>query len=244
MPEGVHPGVVGAGRPADLVAAVRLPHPDQVSDFRATRAAGATAATSDPELHAIVLRAQGGDHEAQSELVRRYTRRVFGQVSVIVRQTSAIEDVVQMAFIKMVRALPWLRDPRVFEPWLFTLSRSTALDFIRRQRCRPVTVAAELELINIADSDSDSEQAIAEIMEALELALRHVGAKDRRLIALLLQGHDYRALADAEKLSVGAVKARLSRVRTFLRVAVGKETGRRLPSPDEINARPRCRLAA
>lgn len=186
--------------------------------------------------------AQAGDTEAQSELIRRYTRRVSGQISVIVRQPSAIEDVVQMAFIKMVRALPWLRDPAVFESWLFTLSRSTALDFIRRQRCRPVTVAAETELLNLPARDSSP--AVNEIMEALELAVRRLGEKDQRLIALLLQGHDYRALAERENLTVGAVKARLSRVRSFLRIAVGTETGRRLPTPEELHARPRCRLAA
>ncbi|MBI4622479.1 MAG: hypothetical protein HY736_04555 [Verrucomicrobia bacterium] len=84
------------------------------------------------ELLAIVLRAQSGDLNAQSELVRRYTARVSGFVRPIISQPSAVEDVAQMVFIKMVRRLGLLRDPMTFESWLFTLARNAALDYIRR----------------------------------------------------------------------------------------------------------------
>jgi RNA polymerase sigma factor (sigma-70 family) len=179
----------------------------------------------DDELTALVIRAQGGDLGAQSELVRRYTRRISGFVRRIVSQRSAVEDVVQTVFIKMIRRLGLLREPRVFESWLFTLSRNTALDFIRRRRCQPATVSADFHLLSVPDSSSA--QAVDEILAALDRALARLSAKDRQLVTLIVQGHSYGVVAEREGISVGAVKLRMHRVRPFLRLSVREAIGAR-----------------
>src|SRR5687767_607535 len=113
--------------------------------------AGTTACTEKAELMNVVRRAEAGDSTAQSDLVRRYTRRVAGFVRSIIRQPDAIEDVTQMVFIKMFRRLSRLRDPAVFESWLFTMARNTCLDFIPRRNCRPSTVGLADETNQIPD---------------------------------------------------------------------------------------------
>lgn len=193
------------------------------------------------ELIALVTRAQAGDLEAQSELVRRYTARIAGFVRPIITQPSAVEDVVQMVFIKMIRRLELLRDPRVFESWLFSLSHNTAVDFIRRRRCRPVALAGEHELEQLPDPSSPG--TVEEIMEALAVALTRLSPRDRKLVTLIVQGNSYQTAAAREGLSVGAVKVRLNRVRPFLRVSVGSAIGL-LPSVTKWRPPPRSRLAA
>jgi RNA polymerase sigma-70 factor (ECF subfamily) len=190
-------------------------------------------------LQQLVKSACRGDALAQTTLIRDYTPRLAGLIRTIVRQTSVIEDLVQMSFIKMLRALPCLRDPAVFEPWLFRIARSTALDHLRRQKCRPVMVADEIELMNAVEVRHD--EAVTEISEALERALAHLAPKDQRLMRMLVQGHDYHTLARREGLTVGAVKARICRIRGFLRVAVGTATGTRQASPEELERRPLVR---
>jgi RNA polymerase sigma-70 factor (ECF subfamily) len=218
-----------------LAGTVRHPNVDQL---------GRTPVIAETEDATVALRrlvraAGRGDAVAQTTLVRDYTPRVAGLIRTIVRQTSVIEDLVQMSFIKMLRALPCLRDPGVFEPWLFRIARSTALDHLRRQKCRPVMVADEIELMNAADVRHD--EAFTEISEALERALEHLAPKDQRLMRMLVQGHDYFTLARREGLTVGAVKARICRIRGFLRVAVGTATGTRQASPEELSRRPLVR---
>lgn len=221
---------------------MRHPHLDQLAVSATTAAPTPCTSTPPEELKALVARAQGGDLEAQSELVRRYARRIAGQISVIVRQPSVVEDIAQVVFIKMVRTLPWLREVGAFESWLFMLSRTVALDYVRKQKRRPMMVPDEYELANAPDTGS--ELVVTEIREALDRALARLSPKDRNLVTLLVEGHNYRKLAEEEGLTVGAVKARLSRIRSFLRVAVGVATGTRMPSAEEVSTRPRCRLAA
>lgn len=179
---------------------------------------------------------------AQSDLVRRYTVRLSAFVRPIILQPSAVEDVVQTVFIKMVRRLDLLREVATFESWLFALARNTALDFIRRRKCRPVTVSETIEFHNAPDTSTT--QPLTEIMEALELALLRLSPKDRNLVTHIVQGNSYQTAAQREGLSVGAVKVRLNRVRPFLRVSVGEAIGLTPPPPSKFRPPPRCRLAA
>ena len=174
------------------------------------------------ELIALVRRADAGDASAQAELVHRYTRRVSGFVRSIIRQPEAVEDVTQIVFIKMFRRLGRLRDPAVFESWLFTLARNTSLDFIRRRNCRPNTVAIDDEINQIADT-SDS-TATREILAALDRALTRLNPIDRTLVTQFVAGESYGDIAARAGLSLATVKVRLHRVRPFLRTWVGEMT--------------------
>lgn len=189
----------------------------------------------------MIDRARIGDLSAQSELVRRYTARISGFVRPIIMQPSAVEDVVQVVFIKMFRRFRLLRNSAAFESWLFRLARNTALDFIRRRRCRPVAVDDERVLDNTIDDNS--ERAVGDIMEAFEIAIRRLNPVDQNLVRMIVDGHSYTIAAEQTGLSVGAVKVRLCRVRPFLRCSVGGETGYRAPET-AVFAPPRRRAAA
>jgi RNA polymerase sigma-70 factor, ECF subfamily len=170
----------------------------------------------------LIRRAEAEDPSAEAELMRLYTRRVAGFVRAIIRQPDAVEDVTQMVFIKMFRRLGRLRDPAVFESWLFTLARNTSLDFIRRRNCRPTTVALDDEINQIADPSNFS--ATTEILAALERALIRLNPIDRTLVTKFVAGESYGSIAEQAGLTLATVKVRLHRVRPFLRTWVGEMT--------------------
>lgn len=203
---------------ADLLTPESCP---PVTEGRDPAEAGG-AAPEKSALIAVVRRAEAGEHAAQGELVHRYTRRVAGFVRAIIRQPDAVEDVTQMVFIKMFRRLSRLRDPGVFESWLFTLARNTSLDFIRRRSCRPSTVALDEEVNQIADPANTN--ATSEILAALDRALSRLSPIDRSLVTQFVAGESYGSIAARAGLSLATVKVRLHRVRPFLRTWVGEMT--------------------
>ncbi|MEY4688315.1 MAG: hypothetical protein RIR76_2338 [Verrucomicrobiota bacterium] len=178
------------------------------------------------ELLELVRRARAGRSDAQAELVRRYSRRLTGFVRGIIRQPDAVEDVVQVAFIKMFRRLSRLRDPAVFESWLFTLARNSALDFIRRRNCRPATVGIDEQVNQVADPRNET--AVPEILAALEHALARLNPLDRGLVSQFVRGDSYGEIARRAGISLASVKVRLHRVRPYLRNAVGEMTATRV----------------
>ena len=175
----------------------------------------------------LVCRARAGDASAQTELVARYSRRIGGYLRSLCRREEAIEDLTQLTFIKMFRRLSRLRDPAVFESWLFTLARNSALDFIRRRNCRPVTVGIDEQVNQVADPRN--ENAVPEILAALERASARLNPLDRGLVHQFVNGDSYGEIARRAGISLASVKVRLHRVRPYLRTAVGEMTATRVP---------------
>jgi RNA polymerase sigma-70 factor (ECF subfamily) len=86
----------------------------------------------------LILRAQRGEPDAQRELIVAYQHRVAGFVYAIIGRSDSIEDIAQLIFIKMVRAIDRLQAPAQFESWLFRLARNTCIDHLRRQKLRRI----------------------------------------------------------------------------------------------------------
>jgi len=147
-------------------------------------------------------------------LITSYQRRVAGFVYAITGRSDSVEDLAQMVFIKMVRALDRLHQPEQFEAWLFRLARNTCIDHLRRQKLRRIFTpfGAEHENIPEATGAVDSEE-----LDALRHALQQLPPKDRALLALAQEGRSQVEMAEATGSSVMAVKARLHRAREKLR---------------------------
>lgn len=175
--------------------------------------------SSDPELLAIVTRAQAEDRDAQSELVRRYSGRIAGFVRPMIRGGDAVEDIVQLIMIKMSRRLQGLREAALFESWLFMLSRNTVLDQLRRAKCRPVSVIDPTPWLDREPAEEASGRC-REIMEEVERATLNCSDKDRRILRLVLDGASYQTIAKLEELTIGALKLRVHRLRLLLRASL------------------------
>jgi RNA polymerase sigma-70 factor (ECF subfamily) len=161
-----------------------------------------------------VRRAQRGDEAALRELIVAYQHRVAGFTYAITGRSDSVEDLVQMVFVKMARAIGRLNAPEQFEPWLFRLARNTCIDHLRRQKLRRIFIPFAPEHENVPEPSGavDTEE-----LDALRHALAQLRPKDRALLALVQEGRSHAEIAETFKTSVAAVKARLHRAREQLR---------------------------
>jgi RNA polymerase sigma-70 factor, ECF subfamily len=161
-----------------------------------------------------VRRAQRGDEAALRELIVSYQHRVAGFTYAITGRSDSVEDLAQMVFVKMARAIDRLKAPEQFEPWLFRLARNTCIDHLRRQKLRRIFVPFAPEHENVPEPSGavDTEE-----LDALRHALAQLRPKDRALLALVQEGRSHAEIAETFKTSVAAVKARLHRAREQLR---------------------------
>ncbi|MFM9032469.1 MAG: RNA polymerase sigma factor [Opitutaceae bacterium] len=170
--------------------------------------------TATTELVDLVRRAQRGDEAALHELIVAYQSRVAGFVFAITNRRDHVEDLCQLVFIKMVRAIDGLQAPSKFASWLFRLARNTCIDQLRRQKLRRIFLPFAAEHENIAEPPGavDTEE-----LDALRHALGQLRPQDRALLALVQEGRSHAEIAVVLGTSVAAVKARLHRAREHLR---------------------------
>ena len=161
-----------------------------------------------------VRRAQRGDDAAMRELIVGYQRRIAGFIYAITGRSDSVEDLAQMVFVKMVRALSRLKAPEQFESWLFRLARNTCIDHLRRQKLRRIFTPFAPEHENLPEPEGSVD---GEELDALRHALSQIRPKDRALLALVQEGRSHAEIASTLGTSVAAVKARLHRAREQLR---------------------------
>jgi RNA polymerase sigma-70 factor (ECF subfamily) len=185
----------------------------------------AEAATDDAE--AVTL-ARGGDLDAFEVLVARHTALAH-RTAVLLGAGPDASDVVQEAFVKAYRGLPWFRPEAPFRPWLLRIVANEARNAHRSARRRST---AELRLA------SEGDGAAGQVEESAESAALRTHRRDLLLAAVRELPEKYRLvvtcryfleLSEGETATVlncprGSVKSRLSRALDRLRVALDADT--------------------
>jgi RNA polymerase sigma factor (sigma-70 family) len=172
-----------------------------------------------------VALARDGDLDAFEALVARYTALAH-RTAVLLGAGPDAPDVVQEAFVKAYRGLPWFRPEAPFRPWLLRIVANEARNAHRTAHRRS---AAELRLA--AAWGTGPETAVEESAESSVLRTHR---RDRLLTAVRELPEKYRLvvtcryfldLSEEETATVlgwprGSVKSRLSRALGRLRSAL------------------------
>ena len=187
----------------------------------APRAAHAERAEATDESRLVAL-AQGGDHEAYSELVRRHQRRVFAVAAGILRRHEDAEDVAQQVFLKAYVSLPRFDRRSALSTWLYKIAVNECWDHLRRRRARPQTLESDLSegQAHAVASTSTGEAGAAErtaLAEEVEHLLAQLGELDRQMLVLKeVEGFSVKEIGEIMGLNVNTVKVRLFRARARL----------------------------
>lgn len=168
---------------------------------------------------ALLTRAAGGDRGAFAALYDRHVRPAYWQAYAIVRDRHDAEDIAQDVFVTTWRKLAAIElvDESLL-PWLLVTARYTALNKHRQ------TVRRESRRESLDDRLADTGASVEDTIEAdavraeIEKCVASLSSADRRLYELCINGdHSYAAAAAELGVSHGAVRNRLSRLRTQLR---------------------------
>jgi RNA polymerase sigma factor (sigma-70 family) len=186
-----------------------------------SRSAGSRVMTSmDPEVErSIVGRLRAGDTDAFDEVYDAYRPRIFAFLLRMSRSRSVAEDLLDEAWLRLVRHAPELRPDTRLGPWLFTVARNLYWTF-RRDSLVEESMAHELLSLwpSPAPWPSPFDLAAAgELERRLELALSQLSPQHREIVLLTGQeGLTPTAAAAVCGISAETMRQRLSRARAAL----------------------------
>lgn len=177
----------------------------------------------DIEDELLVLRCQAGDEEALRLLIGRWQARLSRLAWRLTGDREAARDVVQEAWLAIVRGLRRLDDPARFRSWACRIVNNKCADWTRRRvvRRRVTGELREQAKPPVAPAVSAHENDSSNDVARLRCALRELPDQQRAILALhYIDGFGLREIAVALDIPVGTVKSRLFHARAALRDAL------------------------
>ena len=180
----------------------------------------------DRHMARLIAGVAGGDAQALRELHGLTVGRVYGIALRIVRTKEAAEEVAIDAFVQVWRTASTYDSLRGGPlAWLLTISRTRALDHLRR--ADPAEAHPDPTLLDPAEAmgrgDDPQDLLLAcEGQAELLRALEQLSALQRQLIALaFFRGLTHQEIAAHARLPLGSVKTYIRRALAQLRAQLG-----------------------
>ena len=174
--------------------------------------------------HSVIARCLSGDETGWEDLVRLYTRQVYGLCYRFTGSGSEAQDLTQEVFLRVFRTLRTFRaDEGSFATWLTRVTRNLLIDHYRRSRQDRATESIEEQLPMLEESGPAAamrpDRAVAgrEASEILQRTLGRLSPDLREAVILRdLQEMEYREIAQVLGIPEGTVKSRINRGRAEL----------------------------
>ncbi len=172
----------------------------------------------------LAVRCRRGDRAALEELIRTWEPRLLYFLRRLVRDEADARDVLQETWIRVLRGIGSLSDPRSLATWLYRVARNTAHSHARSREPPRESLEdhPDANALDTAGGPLDFEDAEQVHRGLLSLTLPH-----REVLTLFfLEDLAVEEIAAVLGVPVGTVKSRLHYAKRALRQAIDEEASR------------------
>lgn len=179
--------------------------------------------TRDEEIR-IIRRARAGDGDAMAALVRAHQQGLYAFILRMSANPHVAEDIVQEAFVRVLRNLDRFDERFRFSTWVFTIAKRLYVNAM--QKHKPVfdsdTVAARAsEGQGDPDLPTLRDESLRDMRSMIELALEALNPQQREVVLLFhQQSWSIGDIATHLGMPEGTVKSHLHRARKRMRAAI------------------------
>lgn len=170
----------------------------------------------------LIVSAHAGDRAALDRLCRLWHGDLMRHAARLIGDGEAARDILQDAWVDIVRGLRKLREPAAFPPWAYRIvARKCAAEIRVRQSSRRAAEGLKSEMDG-ASVDGEAEAERRTDASAIRIAMADLPDEQRTALALYHQdGLSVGEIAVITETPVGTVKTRLMHARRKLAAAFG-----------------------
>jgi len=178
---------------------------------------------SDIETISKVLQ---GEHNAYADLVSRYQNYVFTLTLRLIKSREDAEEIAQDVFVKAYRSLADFRGESKFSTWLYTITNTTCITFLRKKKLEVHSLDNE-KVFEMADNkDSGFRANMIEQKSRVSMvnkAIAMLSPDDAEVITLFYKAEqNLEEIARILGLEANTAKVRLHRARGRLKEKMEK----------------------
>lgn len=169
----------------------------------------------------LVLKCQDGDVEAFKALVSRWHSRLRRHAWYLTQDWEAAGDIVQEAWLDIIRTIRRLKDPSSFRNWAYRIVGNKATDWVRRQQ-RQRTLWTEIAHQKKNDGDSTAqEKNKSRVQSMMQKDIKALSASSQQILSMKYMDHmSIQEISQALGIPVGTVKSRLHHAREQLKQVI------------------------
>lgn len=170
----------------------------------------------------LVMRCQDRERSALDELVSYWQPRLWRHALRLTKEPGAASDVMQEAWMAVVRGIGRLDDPARFRQWAYRIVTHKAADWVRRrQRDRRLVEQAGRDASLLPDGTSETED---DDITELRRAIQELPERRRMMLTLYyFEGMAISEIAGIFDIPRGTVKSRLYHTRQQLKLKLKLE---------------------
>ncbi|RYE28784.1 MAG: sigma-70 family RNA polymerase sigma factor [Sphingobacteriales bacterium] len=173
---------------------------------------------TDQDLISAVL---AGNTKVFADLVKRHERFVFTMALRFVKKREDAEEVAQDCFVKAYRALGTFNHNSKFSTWMYTITYTTAMSFLRKKQLDTQSIDDETAGIQLKHQVSSYQADEIERKSAyvyLNQAIALLLPDDAAIITLFYQGEQsLEEISQVLKMEPNTIKVKLHRARARLK---------------------------
>lgn len=173
---------------------------------------------TDLALITAVLAGQTSQYEV---LVKRHQRFVFTLAMRFAKNREDAEEIAQDCFVKAYRALGTFKQTAKFSTWLYTITYTTAMTFLRKKRITTQSINDHENVLQIANNSTNFDADLVEKKSAhsyLNHAVAMLSPDDAAIITLFYKGEQsLEEIGQTMNLEAQTVKVKLFRARLRLK---------------------------
>lgn len=169
----------------------------------------------------LIQNVLNGDSAQYALLVKRHQRFVFTLALRFAKNREDAEEIAQDCFIKAYKALGTFKQTAKFSTWLYTITYTTAMTFLRRKRLETSSINDEeifLQLENHTSSFNANGYERQDSHKYLNQAIQMLMPDDATIITLFYQGEQsLEEIGEMLNVEPNTIKVKLHRARHRLK---------------------------
>jgi len=165
----------------------------------------------------LVIKAQGGDRNAFSELVSNHAQGVLNVIFRMCGNAQVAEDAAQETFIRAWSHLGSFRVDSSLRNWLYRIALNTATDMLRKEKH---ILPGDVDDFQLADPQPGPEGIYLQEERTALVQAAIQSLPDASRAVLVLKEYEelsYREIADTLDIPIGTVMSRLNYARRLLK---------------------------
>ena len=169
----------------------------------------------------LIEKILNGQTNQYSLLVKRHQRFVFTLALRFAKNREDAEEIAQDCFIKAYKALGTFKQTSKFSTWLYTITYTTAMTFLRKKQLDTLSISDDQTFIQLENHTSGFMANGYEKIDSykfLNQAITHLATDDAAIITLFYQGEQsLEEIGITLGMASNTIKVKLHRARQRLK---------------------------